>query len=97
MQREAVSLAAKSGILVITGGPGTGKTTTIKTILRLFTERGKNIALQLQQEERQSAWEKRPTIPQNITSSPRVYGERRRGRRRRELYELFSNEMKRIP
>lgn len=45
LQREAVSLAAKSGILVITGGPGTGKTTTIKTILRLFTERGKNIAL----------------------------------------------------
>ena len=45
LQREAVSLAAKSGILVITGGPGTGKTTTIKTILRLFNERGKNIAL----------------------------------------------------
>lgn len=45
LQREAVSLAAKSGILVITGGPGTGKTTTIKAILHFFTERGKNIAL----------------------------------------------------
>ena len=45
LQREAVSLAAKSGILVITGGPGTGKTTTIKAILHFFTECGKNIAL----------------------------------------------------
>ena len=45
LQKEAVYFAAKSGILVLTGGPGTGKTTTIKTILRLFTERGKNIAL----------------------------------------------------
>lgn len=45
LQKEAVYLAAHSGILVITGGPGTGKTTTIKTILRLFTERGKNISL----------------------------------------------------
>lgn len=45
LQKEAIYLAAKSGILVITGGPGTGKTTTIKTILRLFNERGKNISL----------------------------------------------------
>lgn len=35
-QREAVIEAAKNGVLVITGGPGTGKTTTIKAILRLY-------------------------------------------------------------
>lgn len=45
LQRKAVSLAASSGVLVITGGPGTGKTTTIKTILQLFTGQGKSIAL----------------------------------------------------
>ncbi len=35
-QREAVRAAINEGILIITGGPGTGKTTTIKTIIRLF-------------------------------------------------------------
>lgn len=35
-QKEAVYRGAKNGVLVITGGPGTGKTTTIKAILRLF-------------------------------------------------------------
>ena len=35
-QREAVSLAAGSGMMIITGGPGTGKTTIIKCILQLM-------------------------------------------------------------
>lgn len=39
-QKEAVTEALKNGVLVITGGPGTGKTTTIKTILRLFERMG---------------------------------------------------------
>jgi exodeoxyribonuclease V alpha subunit len=37
-QREAVRVAAHSKILVITGGPGTGKTTIIKAILRIFQQ-----------------------------------------------------------
>lgn len=36
LQRRAVRLAAERGILLISGGPGTGKTTTINTIIRLF-------------------------------------------------------------
>ena len=36
LQREAVMEAAKNAVLVITGGPGTGKTTTINTIIRFF-------------------------------------------------------------
>lgn len=36
MQRNAVIQAVSSGLLVITGGPGTGKTTTINTIIRYF-------------------------------------------------------------
>lgn len=35
-QAEAVMTAAKSSCMIITGGPGTGKTTTIKTIIRLM-------------------------------------------------------------
>lgn len=35
-QREAVRQAARQGLLVITGGPGTGKTTTINAIIRYF-------------------------------------------------------------
>ena len=34
MQRKAVVEAVKNGVLVITGGPGTGKTTTINAIIR---------------------------------------------------------------
>lgn len=45
LQRQAVSIAAESGLLVITGGPGTGKTTTIRTLLRLFSMERKTIAL----------------------------------------------------
>lgn len=36
LQREAVIEAVKYGLLVITGGPGTGKTTTINAIIRYF-------------------------------------------------------------
>ena len=39
-QREAVEAVAREGVLVITGGPGTGKTTTLKCILRLLDELG---------------------------------------------------------
>ncbi len=45
MQREAVREAARSGVLIITGGPGTGKTTTINTIIRYFEKLGGEILL----------------------------------------------------
>ncbi len=35
-QVEAVRGACENGVMVITGGPGTGKTTTIRTLIRLF-------------------------------------------------------------
>jgi exodeoxyribonuclease V alpha subunit len=37
-QKEAITLAATSKVLVITGGPGTGKTTIITAILRIFQQ-----------------------------------------------------------
>ena len=36
LQREAMQSAIEKGLLIITGGPGTGKTTTLKGILELF-------------------------------------------------------------
>ncbi len=45
MQRKAVEMAAGSGVLVITGGPGTGKTTTINAIIKYFEQDGMEIFL----------------------------------------------------
>lgn len=45
MQRIAVKESVCSGLLVITGGPGTGKTTTINTIIRYFESEGMDICL----------------------------------------------------
>lgn len=44
-QREAVLEAAKNGVLVITGGPGTGKTTTINAIIKYFEYEGMDMCL----------------------------------------------------
>lgn len=44
-QREAVLTAAMSGLLVLTGGPGTGKTTTINEIIRYFRRERLTVAL----------------------------------------------------
>ncbi len=44
-QRLAIATAAKKGLLVLTGGPGTGKTTTIKGIINIFQRQNLDIAL----------------------------------------------------
>ncbi len=45
MQLQAVAGAVENGLLILTGGPGTGKTTTINTIIRYFEEAGMEILL----------------------------------------------------
>ena len=45
LQRQAVELAAKVGVILLTGGPGTGKTTTLRGILALLEQRGEKVAL----------------------------------------------------
>lgn len=45
LQREAVINAAGNGIFILSGGPGTGKTTTINMIIRYFEEEGSDIFL----------------------------------------------------
>ena len=45
LQKEAILEAVKNGVFVLTGGPGTGKTTTINTIIRYFEKEGCDIML----------------------------------------------------
>jgi exodeoxyribonuclease V alpha subunit len=44
-QRQAVKEAAKNGLVIVTGGPGTGKTTTITTMIRYFESEEMRIQL----------------------------------------------------
>ncbi|MEG1504746.1 MAG: ATP-dependent RecD-like DNA helicase [Lachnospiraceae bacterium] len=45
MQRTAVKEAVRSGLLILTGGPGTGKTTTINAMIHYFESEGMSIYL----------------------------------------------------
>ena len=45
LQEQAVIEAVNNGLLIITGGPGTGKTTTINTIIRYFEQEQMEILL----------------------------------------------------
>ena len=44
-QIDAIKEGVKNGVCVITGGPGTGKTTIIKCIIKIFENRGLNVCL----------------------------------------------------
>ena len=44
-QKAAIESAVKDGVVIITGGPGTGKTTIIKAIIRLFKSRAQKCLL----------------------------------------------------
>ncbi|MBQ8591702.1 MAG: ATP-dependent RecD-like DNA helicase [Lachnospiraceae bacterium] len=45
LQRHAVLESVKNGIVILSGGPGTGKTTTINAMIRYFEEEGMDIYL----------------------------------------------------
>lgn len=44
-QKEAVKLINENNVVIITGGPGTGKTTIIKTIIDIYEGKGKKVVL----------------------------------------------------
>ncbi len=44
-QRQAALTLAREGMLILTGGPGTGKTTIVRAILELFTQAGLRVKL----------------------------------------------------
>ena len=45
LQRQAVRMAAEGGVLLLTGGPGTGKTTSLRGIVALYRHMGLDVAL----------------------------------------------------
>ncbi len=45
LQRQAIVTAVERGVLILTGGPGTGKTTTVNGILSLFENDGLSVVL----------------------------------------------------
>lgn len=45
MQKKAIRAAAQNGIMIITGGPGTGKTTTVDALIHYFESEGMDIFL----------------------------------------------------
>ncbi len=44
-QKEAIKLINENNVCIITGGPGTGKTTIIKTIIDIYKSKGKKVVL----------------------------------------------------
>ena len=44
-QAKAVKEAIESGVVIVTGGPGTGKTTTINTIIKIFENNDQEVVL----------------------------------------------------
>lgn len=45
LQKQAITSALTEGMLVLTGGPGTGKTTTLNAIIKIMKEKGKKVLL----------------------------------------------------
>ena len=45
LQRQAIFDALENGVMLLTGGPGTGKTTVVRALLHIFDSMGMNIAL----------------------------------------------------
>ncbi|HHZ05269.1 MAG TPA: ATP-dependent RecD-like DNA helicase [Clostridiales bacterium] len=45
LQKQAISQALTKGMLILTGGPGTGKTTTLNAIIKILRDNGEKVAL----------------------------------------------------
>ena len=45
LQRQAIATALSRGIMIMTGGPGTGKTTTLNAIISLYEKKGETVLL----------------------------------------------------
>lgn len=45
LQRRAIEDAIEHGVMILTGGPGTGKTTVIRAVIRIFENMGMKVAL----------------------------------------------------
>ena len=80
LQREAIRKAMTENCLVLTGGPGTGKTTTVNAILQLLEDQAERVAPVRPHGPRRQAAE-RADRPQGLHHPPPAGGglHRRRG------------------
>lgn len=45
LQKKAISASLESGVMILTGGPGTGKTTVVRALIEIFDSMGFDVAL----------------------------------------------------
>ena len=85
-QREAIKQAITAKLLVITGGPGTGKTTIVRGIIEILMRKGRRILLaaptgRAAQRMREATGQEASTIHRLLEFSPRSFGFERNAER----------------